>query len=66
MNGGDRIEEDGKMIREFYEEIKDYEKLIIDIRNNGGGNDYYWQKNVIEPLASETISIDNYILLGRL
>ena len=60
MNG-DRIEEDGKMIREFYEEIKDYEKLIIDIRNNGGGNDYYWQKNVIEPLASETISVDNYI-----
>ena len=58
---GNRIEEDGKLIKEFYKEIKDYEKLIIDIRNNGGGNDYYWKRNVIEPLARETISVDNYI-----
>ncbi len=60
MNGK-RVEEDGKEIREFYEEIKDYDKLIIDIRGNGGGSDLYWQKNVIEPLAKVNISVDNYI-----
>ena len=44
---GDRVEEDGKEIRKFYEKIKDYKKLIIDIRGNTGGSDYYWQANVI-------------------
>jgi hypothetical protein len=60
MNG-ERIEEDGKEIRNFYEKIKDYNKLIIDIRGNGGGNDLYWIENVIEPLAKERTSVDNYI-----
>lgn len=60
MNGG-AIEEDGKEIRKFYDEIKDYSKLIIDIRGNGGGSDYYWQKNVMEPLIKESITVENYI-----
>lgn len=58
---GERVEEDGKEIRKFYEEIKDYKKLIIDIRGNGGGSDAYWMENVIEPLAKEPISVDNYV-----
>ncbi len=33
----ERIEKDGgAIIREFLGEIKDYDKLIIDIRNNPG------------------------------
>ncbi|MCQ4922914.1 S41 family peptidase [Tissierella carlieri] len=60
MNG-ERVEEDGKEIRKFYEEVKDYNKLIIDIRGNGGGDDLYWMKNVIEPLAKEKMSVGNYI-----
>lgn len=62
MDGG-RVEEDGKEIRKFYEEIKDYEKLIIDIRGNSGGSDHYWQANVISPLAKEPISVSNYLLV---
>lgn len=62
MDGG-RVEEDGKEIRKFYEEIKDYEKLIIDIRGNSGGSDHYWQANVILPLAKEPISVSNYLLV---
>lgn len=61
MMNGARVEEDGKEIRTFYEEIKDYNKLIIDIRNNSGGSDRYWKKNVIEPLAKKEISVENYI-----
>ena len=60
MNG-ERVEEDGKEIRKFYEEVKDYNKLIIDIRGNSGGDDLYWMKNVIEPLTKEKISVGNYI-----
>lgn len=60
MDSG-RIEEDGQIIRAFFEEIKDYDKLIIDIRGNGGGNDFYWMKNVIEPLTHEEISVENYL-----
>lgn len=60
MNG-EVVEEDGIKLRKFYEEIKYYDKLIIDIRGNSGGSDFYWMKNVIEPLASEPLTTENYI-----
>lgn len=56
-----RVEEDGKEIRKFYEKVKDYEKLIIDIRGNSGGDDMYWMANVISPLTKKPITVDNYI-----
>ena len=60
MNGMSAIE-DGKNLRKFYKEIKDYEKLIIDIRGNTGGSVSYWIENVIEPLIKDTISVDYYL-----
>lgn len=62
MDGG-RVEEDGKEIRKFYEKVKDYEKLIIDIRGNSGGSDSYWRENVVSALTKEPISTRNYILI---
>ena len=58
-----RIEEDGKIIRKLFEEVKDYNKLIIDIRGNRGGDDDYWRKNVIAPLINEELSVDNYFFV---
>lgn len=55
-----REKEDGKEIRKFYEEIKDYDKLIIDIRGNRGGSDSYWIRNIIEPLIKEPITVEYY------
>jgi C-terminal processing protease CtpA/Prc len=69
------LEADGKKLIEFYKSIKDFPYLVIDIRGNGGGTDYYWQKNIVEPLISQTKSSafamaykGNYIkpfLIGR-
>ena len=58
---GFRLEEDGVEIRKFFESIKDYPKLIVDIRGNGGGSDYYWVKNIVQPLINEPLSVDYYL-----
>ncbi|SET14318.1 S41 family peptidase [Anaerobranca gottschalkii] len=55
-----RIEEDAKGIRTFFEEVKDYDKLIIDIRGNGGGDTRYWIENVVQPLIREPLSVEYY------
>lgn len=36
-------QEDREKIKEFLNEVQDYEKLIIDIRGNGGGDNSYWE-----------------------
>ena len=35
--------------------------MIIDIRENSGGDDMYWMANVISPLTKKPITVDNYI-----
>lgn len=47
-------------ISKFLKEVEDYEKLIIDIRGNGGGFDAYW-KNIVELLIDESLSAKYYI-----
>ncbi|MBW4828224.1 MAG: S41 family peptidase [Clostridiaceae bacterium] len=59
MNGF-RVDEDGKEIRKFFKTVKDYPKLIIDIRGNGGGNEFYWHKNIVAPLIDKPLSVDYY------
>ncbi len=63
----DNLKEDGHLIREFFKEVKDYKKLIIDVRATSywvGDTDDYWIKNIVEPLTNKEISVNNYIL-GR-
>lgn len=50
-----------KMI-DFYKEINDYPNLIIDIRENGGGADSFWENNIVSPLISSSLTSKNYIL----
>ena len=54
------IEKDGKIIKPFLNSIKDYSKLIIDIRGNGGGNDRYWTENIVQPLISKPLTSKIY------
>jgi len=49
-------ERDGKKIKSFLEDAQGkYNKLIIDIRNNGGGSHAYFDNNLIRPLIKEPI-----------
>lgn len=54
------IEEDAKKITLFFDEIKKYRTLIIDIRGNGGGSDSYWIKNIVSRLTNKPISYKFY------
>ena len=47
---------DSEVLFPFYEEIQDFEHLIIDIRGNGGGFAGYFPSLVVNMLSSESIS----------
>ena len=50
------IQKDKQKIFDFYNEIEDYETLIIDIRGNGGGAEAYWTDLLVAPLIKEELS----------
>ena len=54
------IEADYPTILSFYERIKEYPYLIIDIRGNGGGSDKYWMNNIMGPLIEEPLVLELY------
>lgn len=58
MAGFDLLDKDLSKIEEFVKEIKNYDKLIIDIRGNRGGEDEYWKK-LIELLTPKSLE-ENY------
>lgn len=50
------MENDLPEIHSFLEQVKDYSHLIIDIRENGGGNTVYWENAFVSPNISETVN----------
>lgn len=61
------VESDYKRIREFYDKAVNYDNIIIDISDNGGGSTLYWKQNIVELLLNKTVSNPHYILykLGK-
>ena len=59
MASFDVAEEDYSKINKFLKDVEGYEKLIIDIRANGGGNEYYWI-SIVELLIDETLCAKYY------
>lgn len=53
------ITEDYAKVNDFLKEVEDYDKLIIDIRGNGGGFDDYWG-NIVRFLIDETKTMEYY------
>ncbi len=55
-----KMEKDLLTLKPFLNSVKDYTKLIIDIRGNGGGADAYWEDNIVPMLINKPLSIKYY------
>lgn len=69
MLAPDKDDSDAINLKDFFEEIdsKGYQNCIIDIRGNGGGNDYYWIEHIVLPNQRGALSYKSYSLLkGKL
>jgi hypothetical protein len=59
-------EKDGKIIRAFLDKAKGkYRKLIIDVRNNGGGDPYYVYENLVRPFLDESVTYEQIAGIRR-
>ena len=54
--------QDRKLLEPFFNQVKDYKALIIDIRDNGGGSNTYWQNNIISKLIQKPLSYKFYYI----
>ena len=50
-------------IFDFFEEVQDFEHLIVDIRGNTGGGVQYFIEAFVQPNISESIRLDAYVFL---
>ncbi|MCI9578246.1 MAG: peptidase S41 [Oscillibacter sp.] len=57
-------QKEARAIRDFYDAAGDCTDLIIDLTDNGGGNEGYWQNLLAAPLADGPLSCTNYALLA--
>lgn len=58
---GEFIDKDAEGVFKFYNEIKDYPYLVIDVRGNPGGSYSYWMDNIISPLTDKTLNMESII-----
>lgn len=54
------MDEDKKIIEPYLENIKDYEVLVLDIRNNTGGDERYWAEYLLPKIIDKTYSTTHY------
>lgn len=55
------VNSDRPKIFAFMEKLKGYKHLIIDFRENGGGDTRYWQKLLVAPTAKREHSVRAYM-----
>ena len=60
------LEKDGKIIMAFLDNADGkYRKLIIDVRNNGGGIPHYFYENLVRPFLDESVTYDQIAGMRR-
>ena len=57
-------QKEAQAIRDFYNAAGDCTDLVIDLTDNGGGNEGYWQDLLTAPLIDAPLSCTNYTLLA--
>lgn len=57
-------QKDAEAIRKFYNAAADCTDLIIDLTDNSGGNEGYWQNLLAAPLTDVPLECTNYALLA--
>lgn len=57
-------QKEARAILDFYNATGDCTDLIIDLTDNSGGNEGYWQNLLAAPLTDEPLSCVNYALLA--
>ena len=57
-------EEDQKQLFSLFDSLEGYTDLIIDVTENSGGSELYWQNLLVSPFIEESISCTNYALLA--
>lgn len=57
-------QKDAETIRKFYNDAADCTDLIIDLTDNSGGNEGYWQNLLAAPLTDVPLDCTNYALLA--
>lgn len=54
------FKEEHDIIKNYLKEVKDHSALIIDIRENGGGNSAYWSDFLMPLIVDRSYSQDTY------
>lgn len=56
---------DRAALTDFYRQAADCTDLIIDLTDNSGGSEVYWQQLLAAPLTDRPLSCTNYALLAE-
>lgn len=55
------IQTDQRLLRAFFESVRNFPYLIIDIRGNPGGATSYWTENIVKPLLLQPLTISGFL-----
>lgn len=58
-------QEDKATLETFFLQIEDVPNLIIDLRDNRGGSDLYWEDLIVMPNAKENLVSERYFLFNQ-
>ncbi|MCL2527160.1 MAG: S41 family peptidase [Defluviitaleaceae bacterium] len=55
---------DESQIYNFYDEIRDFDHLIVDLRFNGGGTPDFFYRTILEPNIGRTFAMEGFVFLS--